>query len=298
MRRGLEFYLWLLRRFGAPTSYVLLQPVVIPLLVWNHRERAAVLSYLRRLRGPRGLLRESIDALHIFYQYACSLSDRALLSIRGPASLTIKSMGAQRIMDVAAEGKGVVLLGSHCGNQDIASGVLPGKGVSLSAVMVREQGDVLGQVLDSLSPETSDDEEKSASAILQDRGPASALAAVHRLKNGEVLALKGDRVMSDEQGSVDVPLLGWPARLPSGPFVLAALSGAPIMLLHCYRNGFAGYEVRVDEPRYLHFESGRDKQEQLQEWASWYAARLADMARVHPYQWFNFQDPWLPARVD
>ena len=77
---------------------------------------------------------------------------------------------------------------------------------------------------------------------------------------------------------------------------MAAASGAPVMLLHCYREGLGRYRLMVDEPRYLKFNRKTKKAAQLHLWCSQYAARMAELARRYPYQWFNVGAVWVDDR--
>jgi lauroyl/myristoyl acyltransferase len=55
------------------------------------------------------------------------------------------------------------------------------------------------------------------------------------LKRGEIVIFLADRYVLGS--SVVVPLFGEPARLPTGPFTLAARSGVPMMAVFSWREG-------------------------------------------------------------
>jgi hypothetical protein len=94
-----------------------------------------------------------------------------------------------------------------------------------------------------------------------------------------------------------VPFLGAPAPLPLGPHVLAGMLGAPVMLAFGIWRGPRRYLVRfepfADDPG----TPGRgNRNAAAAERAARYAARLEELCRVHPYNWFNFHDFWEEAR--
>jgi predicted LPLAT superfamily acyltransferase len=73
---------------------------------------------------------------------------------------------------------------------------------------------------------------------------------------------------------------------------LAAILHAPVVLAfglwlgpRRYLLRFEPFAERIDLPR-----AGRE--EALREWLARYAARLAEVCRAHPYNWFNFYDFW------
>jgi predicted LPLAT superfamily acyltransferase len=102
--------------------------------------------------------------------------------------------------------------------------------------------------------------------------------------------LQGDRTV--DARFVEVDFLGAPARFPLGPFVLAALSGAPMTATFNVQTGLRTYDLVAFEPETYAFDRSRDKNAQLKSWVEGYVRKLEQMVRKHPYQWFNFYDFW------
>ncbi|MBV8653201.1 MAG: glycosyltransferase family 2 protein, partial [Alphaproteobacteria bacterium] len=76
------------------------------------------------------------------------------------------------------------------------------------------------------------------------------------------------------------------------PYILAHLLGCPVYLLFClrekggYRLYFERFAERIELPR------GPGRGEALAGHAGRYAGRLADLALLAPFQWYNFFDFW------
>jgi predicted LPLAT superfamily acyltransferase len=91
--------------------------------------------------------------------------------------------------------------------------------------------------------------------------------------------------------TVKAPFLGAPADFPQGPWILAALMGAPVFLIFCikeqgvYHIYYEPFAEQLALPR-----SGREAA--VAELAARYAARLEHYCRKDPYQWFNFFSYW------
>jgi predicted LPLAT superfamily acyltransferase len=119
----------------------------------------------------------------------------------------------------------------------------------------------------------------------------AALEAVRALRAGGLLALKGDRAVDGRV--VEVTLLGGRVRLPTGPFLLAAISGAPLFVLGCFKEGSDRYRVVAGAPWELRFTSRAGREEDLQRWAQRFADQLEAWVRRYPTQWYNFHDPWV-----
>src|SRR5262249_27567933 len=108
---------------------------------------------------------------------------------------------------------------------------------------------------------------------------------------GEIIGILADRAPQPDKTAV-VPFLGSPAAFPSGPLILAAALGTPVVLFFGMHIGNRRYEV--------HFEHFADRiildrarrAEDLAVWVWRYAERLEAYTRRYPFNWFNFYDFW------
>jgi len=113
----------------------------------------------------------------------------------------------------------------------------------------------------------------------------AALEALRALRRGEVVALKGDRVIDEH--TAEVSLLGGRVAVPTGPYLLAALSDSPLFLLGCFKEDATTYRVIASEPLVLSFRSRATRAEDLQQWAQRFADQMEEWARRYPLQWYN-----------
>ena len=102
--------------------------------------------------------------------------------------------------------------------------------------------------------------------------------------------MQGDRTV--DARVVRVPFFGTLAAFPVGPFILAAMSGCPLIVTFSAQVGARSYAFVADPPRTYRFERGKTRDAQLEAWAASYARRLEELVKEHPYQWFNFYDFW------
>jgi predicted LPLAT superfamily acyltransferase len=89
-----------------------------------------------------------------------------------------------------------------------------------------------------------------------------------------------------------VPFLGSPAPFPAGPYLLAAVSGAPIFQTFVVRERPGHYRFFSFPARFVSREILRAGTDALQPHVAEYAARLAEVARQYPFQWFNIYPFW------
>lgn len=101
-----------------------------------------------------------------------------------------------------------------------------------------------------------------------------------------------ERSTRADERAVEVSFCASPARLPEGPWALAAALGVPVVLgLGLYRGArrysasFELFSERVQLPR-------ATRGAALRELVQGYATRLEQHATLAPDNWFNFYDFW------
>ncbi|MDE2582970.1 MAG: hypothetical protein KGL52_15155, partial [Rhodospirillales bacterium] len=116
------------------------------------------------------------------------------------------------------------------------------------------------------------------------RGTAVSVALV----STTVGAVAGPNLVAP-MGSVAVAL-GIPAL--AGPFLLAAAVRAPVLLFFGVCTGPRRYELRFEPLAAALDVPPSERAAAVDRAVACYACRLAELARAHPFQWFNFYDLW------
>ena len=292
---GHWFFLTLTRAFGRPLAYWILYPVTLYFLITAPTARAASREFLQRALGPTGWPSSVLRSYRHLLAFARTMVDRALFRTRGKSAFRYTEEGIHLIQQAAAAGKGAILLTAHVGNWELAGGLLGGiAGEKLAVVAYEGERERIAQFL-------------KRSGGLQfriidvGRDFLASLEMIRALRGGMVLAVHGDRPMDGQV--VSVPFLGREARFPVGPFLLAAVSGAPLIATFSLQVGPAAYRFFARDPLRLTFTAGQSREAQLRVWVEHYVAQLESLARQYPYQWFNFYDFWdaapplVPSRI-
>ena len=109
------------------------------------------------------------------------------------------------------------------------------------------------------------------------------------LAGGEIVNIHGDRVFGSSK-TFRCRVMGAPASLPAGPFMLAAMRGVPAVSVFVMRTGCRKYKVllfRLDEGL-----EGLERNEKAERMARAYAASIDSVLALYPDQWFNFYEYW------
>jgi predicted LPLAT superfamily acyltransferase len=109
--------------------------------------------------------------------------------------------------------------------------------------------------------------------------------------------MTGDRIWNPGQRVVSVCMLGHEVRLPETPYLLAMLSGAPILVFFSKRTGKKRYHLKTCEPLYIAKVSRRQRAEAIRTTAQGYANLLEAHLRANPFEWYHFE-PFLGPRLE
>lgn len=289
---GGRFALWLIRTLalhgGRRFGRLLLYPVTLYFFLRRGAERRASRQYLARVFGhPPGVW----PMLRQFHAYAATTLDRIFLLARGERGFRIEIEGLAELERRIAEGRGVLLVGSHQGSFEALRALSARRpDVPLRVVLDKGKTPAMTELLEALAPDVG------AAVIDAAQGGANVvLAAAEACRQGAMVALLADRAGEHEaQRAVD--FLGAPALLPVGPWLLANALKVPVLLCfglyeggNRYRLVFEPFAERVAIPR-------EQRGPALDALLVRYAQRLEHYVRVAPYNWFNFHDFWqMPA---
>ena len=273
--------LWLLLRGGAFAGPALAWTATAWFLMTGRRARAASRDYLARVLGRPARLP---DVARHFHSFACAVVDRVLLLAGRDRGFTIRTHGMEAVLDVLPEGRGCILLGAHLGSFEVLRTVARQAPVPVWALMYRRNAGALTSLLDRLAPALYD-------RVLEIGDTASMIRARECVERGEIVGILADRAPAGHR-MLPVPFLGASAAFPSGPFVLAATLGAPVVLFHAIRTGVRTYEVGFEPFAASVLLRRAARAEDLRAVMARYAAAVERGCRAHPYQWFNFYGFW------
>jgi KDO2-lipid IV(A) lauroyltransferase len=190
-------------------------------------------------------------------------------------------VGEEHVDAALAAGRGVILALPHSGNWDAA------------ALWMIEREGSFTTVAERLEPAELYDRfvayrEGLGMEVLPltggDRSPVEVMS--ERLQANKVVALVADRDLS--RNGIEVQFFGESARMPGGPALLAATTGAVLVPTHCYFTP-GGWGLTLEAP--IELAEGRLRAKvatATQELADAFARNIA----AHPSDWHMLQPFW------
>jgi predicted LPLAT superfamily acyltransferase len=268
---------------GWRPAQALLYPITAFYLATSPRaQRMAARAYLGRALGRKAGMG---DLWRLWFAFACTMLDRVFLLSGRTQGYAIDIVGTEAVEARIAAGRGCLLFGAHLGSFEalraVAGRLSP---VEVHALMYEATGRIADALFNALDPA------REAAVIPLGRAD-TMLRTAEALDRGGLVGLLADRAPAGQRMAL-VPFLGQPAPFPSGPYALAGVLGAPVMLCFGIWRGPRSYELRFEPFADRVVLDRADRAGALALWAGRYAARLEALARAHPYNWFNFYDFW------
>jgi KDO2-lipid IV(A) lauroyltransferase len=176
-----------------------------------------------------------------------------------------------------AEGKGVLMATGHFGSWELFGHCLASR-VPLSAVVKPLKGALNQRIVLSRL--------ESGLKLIPARGALSG--TIRALKSGDVVAVLIDQVIDAEHG-VFVPFFGRPASTTPGLSLVAARTGAPVVLGMAVRDGL-GLRLHFEGP--FPFTHTGDSEEDIRRHTAEVTAALERWIRRYPEQWLWLHRRW------
>jgi predicted LPLAT superfamily acyltransferase len=266
---------------GRPAGALLLYPICAYFLVFSRAARRASSDYLRRILGRPPTWRERFGHYHTF---AATVLDRVFVHAGRLDAFDCRIEGLDVLRAHLAGTRGCLLFGAHFGSFDMLRAIaLRECPVPVRVLMHERHAQKMSGVMRTLNA-------RMPEQVIALGKPHAMLAARDALARGELVALLADRAMHGDR-AVACRFIDADAEFPRGPFELARLLDAPVVLFSATYRGRGRYDVRFE--RALDGADGAAGREasldgQVRAFAAWLEARC----RAAPYNWFNFYDFW------
>ncbi|MEA2639766.1 MAG: phosphatidylinositol dimannoside acyltransferase [Chloroflexota bacterium] len=276
-RLGAPLSRWVPLWFSYPLAALIGR---LAFLLWRDKRENA-LRNMRIVRGPGASAAEVYRlARASFENYARYMVD--MLRLTG-VDLTeidrqLELEGWEHFSDALSAGSGLIFVGGHIGNSDLAAAILASRGFPVSVIaepLQPPKWDALVQAA-----------RKEVGLKVIPLG-SSALRFLRVLREKEILAFLIDRPVEEE--GVVITFFGQRTRVPGGAAALALRSNSQLLGAYIVRSG-RSYKAQISPaiPMPATGDARRDLEALTQAIFDW----LEHVIRQHPDQWFMFRPMW------
>jgi predicted LPLAT superfamily acyltransferase len=280
---GTRLFISIISAMGVVPAYFILFFASLQYIIFDSKTK----NILREFRTVAGLKCSWTDLFRHFYSFGMSLIDRYAFLITQKSFFTFSTNNEDFIESEIKKGKGVILLGAHFGNWELAGNLLQG----------RLHTKVNFLMYDAESKETKDALRKTTQnrliniIFVGNESTDTTIALVNALNRGEIVCLHGDRILGGQRFE-NVDFFGKIARFPTGPFVLSVATGAPVIPIFSVKTGILHYTFTALEPIRFDTVSRNERQGKIHAALVAYVSALESMVRKYPFQWFNYYNFW------
>ncbi len=265
---------------GRPAGRLLLYPISAYFVLFSTRARQASRDYLRRVLGRKPGWRDVFRHYHCF---AATILDRVFLLSGRFRHFNYEVEGLDQLLAAMAPGRGCLLVGAHFGSFEVLRVMARAEApVRLRVLMHPQNAERINSVLGGLNPEMLRD-------MITLGRPQTMLEVRDAIDSGEIVGMLADRVVAGDR-LVACEFLDGTAHFPLGPFLLAELLRAPVVLFSAACRGNGVYRIRFTTAATaippLHDQAA------LRGRCQYFAHWLEGNCRNDPYNWFNFYDFW------
>ncbi len=276
-----QLMMWLTLRFGWRLGSILLRPITLYFYAFSRRSRRASAGYLAAALG-RPARRDEV--FRHFHTFSSTVLDRLFFLTGKLDDYRIEMSGLEHLLKWKDQGKGCILLGSHFGSFEVLRAVAETDArFKVRALMLESPGPA-SDLFKELNPGV-------AGKVIPIGSAGTMLHVKEAIEAGEMVGILGDRIARGDK-VLDVDFFGRPAAFPAGPFVIASLLRAPVVLCFGLYCGPRRYEIHF-EPLIDQVVLPRGERDRaLREVMAMFAGRLEMQCRRRPFNWFNFYDFW------
>lgn len=279
---GIRFFILVIRYLGLGFAYACAVPTAI-YFAFTSSDIEATMDFHRRVLGPQPWWKRRWLVARHFFSFGKMIIDRFAILNGNLHAFTFSFDGEQNLLNPLAEGRGLVLINAHLGNWEAAGQLLHRANVMVNIAGHKRETAAVRNLLEA-------DAQARFRYITLDGSPTDVLPMLAVLRRGEILALLGDR--SYGSPITRVPFFGEPAAFPVGPYLVAALGGAPLVQVFGVRESGRHYRFIGFPAEHLTAPAHSERDAFLKACATRYAERLEKLVREYPFQWYNFYPFW------
>ena len=195
--------------------------------------------------------------------------------------------GRRHVAASHGQKKGGILLMSHMGNWEMAAHLLAKVIPDIELLLymgIRDKEEI-----ENIQKQSIRGDGIQIIGVDQGSGsPFDIMEGIRLLQRGGFVSMAGDVVWRPDQRSINATFLGRPVRIPEAPFVLALVSGAPLIVFFAFRTQTETYQFRALPPIYVMAPTRDQRRAAFQTAARQYLRHMENALREHPFEWYHF----------
>ncbi len=282
---GFKIFGFILNTFGLRPAYFILRFVSFYYFLFS-RPNTYIRQYFAKAHGY-STLRAYLAVYKNNFLLGQTIIDKVTVMAGIKNAVKTQSKNGHYLDELAAIGKGGILVSAHIGNWEVAGQGLNRLGTAFNILMYTNEKEDVKQYMDGVM------KEKKINIISIDEESKSHIIALHKaFSNNELVVMHGDRYREGSK-TLTTDFFGSPAKFPAGPFIMAAKFGVPLCIVFAVKTGKFSYEFSTLKPiQVARVRGEKDLEKVCADLLQKYVNELENMVKAYPHQWFNYYDFW------
>jgi predicted LPLAT superfamily acyltransferase len=254
--------------------------------LFNARRREVSRDFYAALFPGKSRLGHYVAVWRQFTNFTYIYLDRFIQ--REVRNLDYTIQGREHVVTAHHGRKGGILLMSHMGNWEVAAHLLTK--VLPEVNLLLYMGIRHKEEIEKIQKQSICRDGIRIVGVDQNGGsPFDILEGIRFLQNGGLVSMAGDVVWRSDQRTIAGEFMGRRVRIPEAPFVLALVSGAPLIVFFAFRTPSGQYRFSALPPIHVVAAHRQDRQAALHKAAQRYLRHMEAALSDYPFQWFHFK---------
>ncbi|NLX71923.1 MAG: lipid A biosynthesis acyltransferase [Bacteroidales bacterium] len=280
---GYKFFILLIENSNQKVTYFFLRIVAFYFFLFVRNKN--IKFYFRDIHKLKGLAFQK--ALYRNYLMLGEvLVDKIAFLVKPRVHFTFDYEGEEYLHEMAAGGKGGMLIGAHMGNWELAGNLLDRIDSKVNVLMLDAEHQSIKALLESHKV-------LSKFEVILIRDDFSHLIKIREaLERNEFVVMHGDRYV-DGNGVIELDFMAAKAKFPVGPLYMASKFAVPVSFVYTLKDRATHYHFYATKPEIFPYPASlKRRREDIRVMVEKYVSNLEFMVKRYPTQWFNYFPFW------
>lgn len=277
---GYKIFVFILRLHGLRLAYFILRFVASYYLLFSFRTFKSSWNFFRE-RMKFSYLKSIGSIYSSYYNLGVSLLDKFAMMAGVKTNFTFDFKGEEFLHEMAAAGRGGVLISGHLGNWDMAGNMLKRVKTKVNIVLFEGEAEQIKKYMDQFAGAPN----YNIISVKNDMSHIYQISGA--IQRNEFICIHGDR-FTEGTKTFEAEFLGEKALFPAGVFQIAHKLKTPYTFVYALKESSSHYHYSATKPVI----SQTGPEQILKE----YITTLEEKVKQYPTQWFNFYNFWEEGR--
>lgn len=274
---GYKIFIVLLKTGGLLPAYALLRVVTLYYFFFPGKAGKSLRYYFQKRIGYSWI--KTTWAIYENFNYlGRSIIDKVVTMSSMTSPFTMDFNGEEYLHQMAADGKGGLLVSGHIGNWELAGHLLKRIQTKINIVMYEGEHEAIKQYMASVT-------ERSFNVIVIKDDISHIYEINEAFQRNEFVCIHADRFVEGNR-TINGTILDSQAQLPLGPFVLATTFKVPVVFVFSVKKGINHFQLTCTPPKV--YEGRKEIPSMVED----YCFRMDVMIKRYPLQWHNYFAFW------